>query len=144
MVRQVKAEVRIAFISIVRLRNRRVMSMIIYRAGYIEDIEFHEIKEEKDCLDIIINSRHSKQIRYVVFNAEAREIMPYIETFPLPVILLDEEPLLNRLEKHEYDFLESKGYIKDGLNICKIISKLIKHYDKVLPKVRQSAQARKK
>ena len=140
MVRQIKAEARIAFVSIAKVKSKNIMTMVIYRAGYIEDIEFHEIDDIEDSLEKIKNSRHSKQIRYVVFDIEDGRILN-LGDFIFPTIMINKEVVLKGLDESEYEILKNRGHISDGLNICKIISRLIKNYDKVLPKVREFTKA---
>jgi len=111
------------------------MSMLIYRAGYIEDIEIHKLNSIGEIFNYIMSSRHAKQIRYLVLNIDPSKFKKYpIENFHFPFIITNERKTeLYGLEKSEYEILKKRGFIKDGLNISKMISKLIKDYDKVLP-----------
>jgi hypothetical protein len=110
------------------------MSMVIYRAGYIEDVEFHEIKNAQELLQKIVNSRHFKQIRYVVIKGNISEMSDSLfNNFPLPIIYMNKKIRLYNLTEEEFKIINSRNFLRDGLNISKIISNLIKHYDKILP-----------
>lgn len=110
------------------------MSMIIYRAGYIEDVEFHEIKNAEDVLQKIFNSRHFQQIRYVVMKGSIGKIPESLfSNFPLPIIHVNKKIRLYNLTEEEFKIINARNHLIDGLNISKIISNLIKHYDKILP-----------
>jgi hypothetical protein len=132
--RFIKLEARIAFINLVRVDKKRIMSMVIYRAGYIEDVEFHEIKNAQELLQKIVNSRHFKQIRYVVIKGNISEMSDSLfNNFPLPIIYMNKKIRLYNLTEEEFKIINSRNFLRDGLNISKIISNLIKHYDKILP-----------
>ncbi|MDT7892218.1 MAG: hypothetical protein RQ952_05745 [Thermoproteota archaeon] len=134
MKRFIKLEARIAFINLVRVDKKRIMSMVIYRAGYIEDVEFHEIKNAQELLQKIVNSRHFKQIRYVVIKGNISEMSDSLfNNFPLPIIYMNKKIRLYNLTEEEFKIINSRNFLRDGLNISKIISNLIKHYDKILP-----------
>lgn len=134
MKRFIKLEARIAFINLVRVDKKRIMSMVIYRAGYIEDVEFHEIKNAQELLQKIVNSRHFKQIRYVVIKGNISEMSDSLfNNFPLPIIYMNKKIRLYNLTEEEFKIINSRNFLGDGLNISKIISNLIKHYDKILP-----------
>ncbi len=101
--------------------------MIVYRAGYIEDLEFNELSNPDEILELIRKSRHWPQIRYVVIRSE--KILfneENLRNFSKPLILLGDGFKLYNMSEEDFKILLARGFIDDGLNITRMISNLIK------------------
>ncbi len=101
--------------------------MFVYRAGYIEDLEFSKLANPGEILELIRKSKHWSQIRYVVIYSEAVSLEEEnLKNFPKPLILINSGLKLHNIPEEDFKILKERGFIDDGLYITKTISKLIK------------------
>lgn len=125
-----KLEARIAFIKIKRAKFRNFLLMLIYRAGYAEDFKFKMIKNDTIdfILDFILNSKHYPQIRYIFLklNKKLDNIDKFKKLSKPIVILINSKKYFFNFSNEEYKILNKRGYIKNGLSILRIFSKIIK------------------
>ncbi len=122
-----KLEARIYSAIFKNINSKLVLVTLIYRAGYIEDIEMFYVKE--DPMDFfktkLKESRHFAQIRYAFLITNQPFDFTKLKDFTKPLIVKQgREIFLINLTKQEYEILKRRGYLKHSLNILKIILKI--------------------
>lgn len=128
MVRNIKKEARIAFLFFRRKSGKLRMGVLIYRAGYLDGVEFYKVKEEiGDILSKLKTSRHFPQIRYVILDCSNLNLESMELNFEKPIVLMKRNIYkLHNMDEDEFRIIKKRGYLDDGLNICKMISRIIR------------------
>jgi hypothetical protein len=114
-----------------KINSKLILVTLIYRAGYIDDIEMFYVKDNPiEFLKIKLKeSKHFAQIRYVFLIIDQLLFnLKDFNNFPKPLIIKTKKKiLLKNVSKQEYETLKSRGYLKHSLNILKVILKIFNH-----------------
>jgi hypothetical protein len=125
-----KLEARLYCASFRKINSKLILVTLVYRAGYIDDIEMFYVKDDPiDFLKIKLKeSKHFAQIRYVFLIIDQLFNFKNFENFPKPLIIKTKKKiLLKNVSRQEYETLKSRGYLKHSLNILRVILKIFNH-----------------
>lgn len=129
-----KLESRISFITFFRRKNYTILINVIYRAGYVEDIVLNYVKELNDDIlsNLLKKSKHYAQVRYYVIKTNNKNKINFYNVFtklgkPLILVIKNKIGKIGLSDK-EYQVLNERSYILDGLNTLNIINRSIKRY----------------
>jgi hypothetical protein len=125
-----KLEARLYCASFRKINSKLILVTLVYRAGYIDDIEMFYVKDDPiNFLKIKLKeSKHFAQIRYVFLIIDQLFNLKNFENFPKPLIIKTKKKiLLKNVSRQEYETLKSRGYLKHSLNILRVILKIFNH-----------------
>jgi len=123
-----KREARIGLIELKKIKNRILLIIIIYRAGYIDSIEIHKVPKDKNLgnfLKKLLSERHFEQVRFLIIKS-SRILKKQEINLGKPFIIFFNKNILKNIDDKIYNILKERNYINDSLNILKIISKIIR------------------